>query len=478
VAVCPSCGTDNPDIAKFCLECATPLKSQSAPPQEARKTVTIVFCDLVGSTALGEQLDSESLREVMDRYFAAMRAAIEHHGGTVEKFIGDAVMAVFGLPRLHEDDAMRAVRAAEEMRRAVNLLNAELLRHWGVAVSNRIGVNTGEVVVGDPSSGQRLATGDAVNVAARLEQEAPAGNVLLGEPTHRLVRDAVVAEAVEPLALKGKSEPMPAFRLLEVRAMAEGVARRLDAPLVGREEEMRSLLAVCQRSARERACGFTIIAGDPGAGKSRLIAEARARLRERARVASGRCLSYGEGIAFWPLREIVLDLAAAPEDAPGNEVRDALATLVEDAHVVERVVAAIGLSAESFPPEETAWAVHRLLEAAARPRPLVVVIEDLHWADAALLDVLAHLAEASPNVPLVLVCSARPELLEEQRGWVEALPRATVQVLEPLSEAASAELLADLLDGAAVAPDTVARLTQAAAGNPLYLEQITSMWLD
>src|SRR5512145_2472252 len=236
---CGSCGTENPDIARFCLACGSQL-AEAAPPQETRKVVTIVFSDLKGSTSLGEALDSEALREVMTRYFDAMRGELERHGGVIEKFIGDAVMAVFGLPRLHEDDALRAVRAAAGMQRAQAVLNDELERHWGVRLTVRTGVNTGEVVAGDPTAGQRLVTGDAVNVAARLEQAAGAQEILLGDLTYRLVRDFVEVEEVEPLELKGKSEPVPAYRLVGVREGTER-QRRLDAPMVGRERELELL---------------------------------------------------------------------------------------------------------------------------------------------------------------------------------------------------------------------------------------------
>src|SRR5262245_35039310 len=233
---CSACGVENPDIARFCLACGTQL-AEARPPQETRKIVTIVFSDLKGSTSLGEALDSEALREVMPRYFDAMRGELERHGGVIEKFIGDAVMAVFGLPRLHEDDALRAVRAAAGMQAALERLNVELERHYGVQLSNRTGVNTGEVVAGDPATGQRLVTGDAVNVAARLEQAAGEREVLLGELTYRLVRDSVDVTEVEPLALKGKAEPVPAYQLVRVRESG-GVELRRDAPLTGRIEEL------------------------------------------------------------------------------------------------------------------------------------------------------------------------------------------------------------------------------------------------
>src|SRR5919109_1363767 len=236
MAICPSCGEENPDRLRLCGFCGTPL-APVAPPQEVRKTVTIVFSDLKGSTSLGEALDSESLREVMTRYFDEMRRILESHGGTIEKFIGDAVMAVFGLPKLHEGDALRAVRAAHEMQQALAALNVELEQVWGVRLENRTGVNTREVVAGDPTAGQRLVVGDAVNVAARLEQAAGATEVLLGDLTYNLVRDAVEADPVEPLTLKGKSEPVPAYRLLAVRASGDGYARHADAPLVGRSRD-------------------------------------------------------------------------------------------------------------------------------------------------------------------------------------------------------------------------------------------------
>jgi len=244
---CGQCDTENPDVAKFCLACGSPLVA-APPKQEFRKVVTIVFSDLKGSTAMGEKLDSESLREVMTRYFDAMSAELEKHGGVVEKFIGDAIMAVFGLPKLHEDDALRAVRAAADMQRAQAVLNDELERHWGVRLTVRTGVNTGEVVAGDPSAGQRLVTGDAVNVAARLEQAAGAQEVLLGDLTYRLVRDFVDVEEVEPLELKGKSEPVPAYRLVGVRDLAER-PRRLDSPMVGRERDLEIA----------RTCGTTLL---------------------------------------------------------------------------------------------------------------------------------------------------------------------------------------------------------------------------
>ncbi|MGH2540965.1 MAG: adenylate/guanylate cyclase domain-containing protein, partial [Actinomycetota bacterium] len=249
---CPSCGEENADRARFCQNCATPLGEGAAPAADVRKVVTIVFADVTGSTALGERLDPEALRSVMGRYFDEMTAAIERHGGTVEKFIGDAVMAVFGIPRLHEDDAIRAVRATIGMREALERLNDDLRREHGEGLAARIGVNTGEVVAGDPSAGQRLVTGDAVNVAARLEQVATPGEILLGEPTYRLVKDAVEVEPVEPLALKGKEQPVPAVRLVAVAADTPGHERHLDSPMVGRAKELSLLEHALERALTDR----------------------------------------------------------------------------------------------------------------------------------------------------------------------------------------------------------------------------------
>src|SRR5262245_34818987 len=351
--VCSSCGTENPDVAKFCLACGSPLAS-APPPQEVRKVVTIVFSDLKGSTAMGEKLDSESLREVMTRYFDSMRDQLERHGGVVEKFIGDAIMAVFGLPTLHEDDALRAVRAAADMQKAQAVLNDELDRRWGVRLTVRTGVNTGQVVAGDPTTGQRLVTGDAVNVAARLEQAAGAQEVLLGDLTYRLVRDYVDVEEVEPLELKGKSERVPAYRLVGVHEDADRPRRR-DAPLVGRDAELELLRTQVREAVDGRVCKLATVVGEAGVGKSRLLDALVAGLGDGFRVLRGRCLPYGDGITFWPLAEAVRDAAQIAERDTTEEALGKLAGLTSDPEVTERVASAIGLSASSFPVEELVW---------------------------------------------------------------------------------------------------------------------------
>jgi len=289
--VCAQCGRGNPEGARFCNACAAPLAAEA--PVEVRKTVTVLFCDLVGSTTLGDRTDPELLRELMARYHAELRTILERHGGTVEKFVGDAAMAVFGIPHVHEDDALRAVRAADEIRAAVERLGLEA----------RIGVNTGEVVAGN---GETLVTGDAVNVAARLEQAANPGEILLGDGTHALVRDAVRAGPVEALALKGKPEPVPAYRVLELLPDIPAFARTIEAAFVGRDDELESLERTLARAIDERSPQLATIVGPPGIGKSRLARELIQ--RTQARVLVGRCLSYGEGITYWPLSEIVSQL--------------------------------------------------------------------------------------------------------------------------------------------------------------------------
>jgi class 3 adenylate cyclase len=292
VPLCPNCNEDNPERAKFCLACGAPLAAAPV-AREVRKTVTILFTDVTGSTALGERNDPEAMRSVMERYFDRMSVVIEQHGGTVEKFIGDAIMAVFGVPEVHEDDALRAVRAAADMRDALADLNKALERERGVQIRVRTGVNTGQVVAGDPTSGQRLVTGDAVNVAARLEQAAQPDEILIGAETYSLVRGAVTVEQVDPVEAKGKSEPVLAYRLTGVTPGAAGVMRRLDAPIVGREHELSLLMQAFERAVRERSCHLFTVLGSAGIGKSRLMSEILHALEDQATILRGRCLPYG-----------------------------------------------------------------------------------------------------------------------------------------------------------------------------------------
>jgi class 3 adenylate cyclase/tetratricopeptide (TPR) repeat protein len=472
VQICPNCGEENPPRFRLCGFCGTQLAAE-LPPRETRKTVTIVFSDLKGSTNLGEALDSESLREVMTRYFEEMRAILEEHGGRVEKYIGDAIMAVFGLPRIHEEDALRGVRAAKAMQLALATLNDELHERWGVRLENRTGVNTGEVVAGDPSSGQRLVIGDAVNTAARLEQAAPALEILIGESTYRLVRHAVDVEAVEPLALKGKAEPVPAYRLLDVHE-AEGIARRHDRPLVGREQELAQLEAEFGLAAAAKSCRLVTLIADAGVGKSRLIEEFGQAVGDRGRVVSGRCLPYGRGHTYWPLVEIFRQVAAIADDDSPGEAFAKLESVVGAQDVADRVASAIGLTQTQYAPEELFWGARKALETLAGETALVVVFEDIHWAEVTLVDLIEHLLRAIKHVPLVVLCAARHDFLELRPHWPE---HGAILTLEPLSADDSVRVIRNVL-GADLAPAVRDRIVTSSEGNPLYVEQLLSMLIE
>jgi class 3 adenylate cyclase/tetratricopeptide (TPR) repeat protein len=474
VKICANCGEENPDRFRLCGFCGTPFAAAET-PQEVRKTVTVVFSDLVGSTSLGESMDSESLRELLHRYFEAMQGVLERHGGAVEKFIGDAIMAVFGLPKLREDDALRAVTAALEMQDVLAALNEELERGWGVRLANRTGVNTGEVVSGDVTAGQRLVTGDTVNVAARLEQAATAGEVLLGDLTYRLVRDAVEVETVAPLDLKGKAEPVPAYRVLGLKE-ADLAAEGHEGPLVGRQRELGQLLAAFSEAVAGDRCRLATVFGSPGMGKSRLVEELIGQVGRAAAVVRGRCLSHGRGITFWPVVEIVRKAVGILEEDPPDAARAKIADLAQDDEVARRVAAAVGLSGEEFPVEETFWGVRKLLETMAAARPLVVVFEDVHWAESTMLDLVEHVLGSSER-PILLVCLARHELLDIRPAW-EKLSGSSVVSLEPLPPSDAARVAENLLGNAELDPDVRGRIVEAAEGNPLFVEQMLSMMVD
>jgi class 3 adenylate cyclase/tetratricopeptide (TPR) repeat protein len=431
MAGCPSCGRENPDDARFCNACGAQLTRTDA--REVRKTVTVLFADVVGSTALGEATDPEALRARMRSYFEDLRAVVERHGGVVEKFIGDAVMAVFGIPASHEDDALRAVRVAVEIRETVS-------RH---GLEARIGVNTGEVVVG--GEGETLITGDAVNVAARLEQAAASGEALIGAQTRALVRDAVRVEPIHPLTLKGKSEPVPAFRLLEVWSDAAPLARHLETPLVGRERERERLWRDYEDAVADSTCRLFTLLGPAGIGKSRLVADFLHRVGDSADVLRGRCLSYGEGITYWPLVEILVAVGVEPDSVIGTS------------------------------PPETQLAFRRLLEARAAERPQVVVIDDLQWAEPVFVDLVEHVADLSRDAPIFLLCVARTELLDARPDWGGGKLNATSLLLEPLRADECAELMTHLVPDADLDSDLRERITKASAGNPLFVEEMLAM---
>jgi class 3 adenylate cyclase/tetratricopeptide (TPR) repeat protein len=477
VQICPSCGEENPDRFRVCGMCGTKLAVEDV-AQEVRKTVTIVFSDLKGSTSLGERLDTESLREVLNVYFSEMKAVLERHGGTVEKFIGDAIMAVFGLPTLHEDDALRAVRAALEMKQALEKLNHRLESGWGVRLENRTGVNTGDVVAGDVTSGQRLVTGDAVNTAARLEQAAPALEILIGQSTYRLVRDAVEVEPVEPLELKGKAERVPAYRLVTTLAADDAISRRFFAPMIGRADELGTLMDALDRVETAGRPQLVTVFGPAGVGKSRLLREFLDRAGDRIQPLRGRCLSYGEGITFWPLAEVMRQIAGISDDDSLDKAHNKLTALVDDTgrDAVERVAAAIGLSDATFPVRETFWGAKRLLELLTRERPTVILIDDIHWAEQTFLDLVAFLVE-SVDAPLLIVCSSRPDLLHEDTQWIREGDNVKRIVLTPLSEEESNRVVENVL-GASLDDRLRARIIAAAEGNPLFVEHMASMLVD
>ena len=459
--VCAACGSENPAGARFCNGCGAAL---TAPAVERRKLVTSVFCDLSGSTAMAEAVDAETVFEVMRTYFDTARAALERHGGAVEKFIGDAVVGMFGVPEAHEDDALRACRAALEIQGRLATSNL------GIAV--RIGVNTGEVVAGDAArremfaSGDAVVLGDSVNVAARLEQAAAPGEVLIGEATYRLVRGAVEVEAAEAIAAKGKTMSLVAYRLLAASDHGP-LPRRAGTPLVGRDNELALLEEAFQEVVASRSCGLLTVVGEPGVGKSRLAAELLERIGPARTVRSG-CLSYGEGITYWAIAQIVRALAGIRDEHSPAQARSQLESFLvaepERAAITGQLAQLLGLDDGVTTSEELAWAVRRFLTVAASERALVVLLDDIHWAEPALLELITGLPSGIGTVPVLIVCLARPELLEARPDW-----EATVR-LEPLG-AKDVDALLESLD----APAAIrVRIAQAAAGNPLFVEELAA----
>ncbi|MGH2724723.1 MAG: ATP-binding protein, partial [Actinomycetota bacterium] len=446
-----------------------------------RKTVTIVFTDIVGSTTLGEGLDPEVLRRVMTTYFDRMRAVLEGHGGTVEKYIGDAIVAVFGIPEIHEDDALRAIRASQEMRAALDELNRDLEDRHGVRIEARTGVNTGEVLAEDGRPDAPL-TADAANLAARLEQAAAPGEILLGDPTYRLVRDAVTVEPAGPLELKGKAEPQQAWRLLEVSPQGPGIARRLDSPIVGRDDDLALLRQAFETATGEPACRLVTVIGTPGLGKTRLATEFIAWLEGRATVLRGRCLPYGDGITYWPVAEVLREAASiAHEDAPNQATAKITALLgahEEASTIAQRLGSVLGLTETMAPAQETFWAVRRFLETMAQREPIAVVFDDIHWAEATFLDMVEYLAGWSAAAPILLLCLARPDLLDTRPAWASAIPKAATIRLEPLTEEDSERLIVNLLGRAPLEEHVRARIRHVAEGNPLFVEEILRMLVD
>jgi len=478
---CAACGASNPERNRFCGSCGAALRDESRDGQ-VRKVVTVLFADVTGSTELGERLDPEALRRAMGRYFAAAREIVERHGGIVEKFIGDAVMAVFGIPQVHEDDALRAVRAATEIRDAVQRVNQELRAQYGVEITVRIGLNTGEVVAGHGESAQTLVTGDPVNTAARLEEAASPGEIVIGAATQRLVSGLATTEAVEALTLKGKQAPVAAYRLLGVAPPTAIAARALEGPMVGRQRELRQLTSVLERVIAERHCHLFTIVGGAGVGKSRLVREFVAAFGADARVLRGRCLPYGDGITYWPIMEIAREAAGIEPADTADEARAKLAALTsalpEGARVADTVAAAIGLSLDRSQTEQIAWSVRKLLEGLARARPLVVIVDDIQWAEPALLDLIEEVATWTDDAPLMLVCMARPDLHDDRRGWSGGVLNSTTVLLGPLPADESAALIGNLVGSDVLGGSLGHRIVESAEGNPLFVEEMIGMLVD
>jgi class 3 adenylate cyclase/tetratricopeptide (TPR) repeat protein len=449
---------------------------------EARKVVTVLFSDVAGSTVLGQELDPESLRRLLLRYFQEMRAIVQRHGGTTEKFIGDAVMAVFGVPKLHEDDALRAVRCAVEMRTGLHRLNDEFERMWGVRILVRMGVSTGEVIAGDPARGESFVMGEAVNLAARLEQVAEPGQILIGDATYRLVWNAAAVDPLPPLSVKGMSEPVLAWSLLRVEQHAPGWTRRLDSPLVGRDLELRVLEEMFQRSVGSRRGQLVTVLGPPGVGKSRLTNEFLSRLASGPQVISGRCLSYGDGITFWPMVEVLREAAGVSGTDSAEAARSKMLRLLEpgaDAQLIgERLAALLGLSDVTPAIQETFWAVRRFFEELAARRPLVVVFDDIHWGEPTFLDLLEYLVDWIDGIPMMLVCLSRGDLLEVRPAWMAGKRNASSVMLHPLSQPETHGLIGNLLGSTQPPDEALTQLADVAEGNPLFVEETLRMLVD
>ncbi len=486
--VCARCGRESPDDVAFCAGCGTPLAAVVR--REERKVVTVVFADLVGSTARAERLDPEDVRAILAPYHARLRHELERHGGTVEKFIGDAVVGVFGAPVAHEDDPERAVRAALAIQEAIADLNEG---DPALELLVRIGVNTGEALVAldaSPAEGEGMVSGDVINTGARLQSAAPPAGVLVGEQTYRATDRVIEYEPWEAVAAKGKAEPVTAWRAIAARArfgVDLGGAGR--APLVGRARESMLLTTALERVRAEREPQLVTLVGVPGIGKSRLVQELWRVVYDDSDLITwrqGRSLPYGEGVAYWALGEMVKAQTGILESATSDEAADllrrAMTELIEDAAerawVERHLRPLVGLVSEQGAAEmaaEAAAAWRRFFEALADARPTVLVFEDLHWADDGLLDFVDELVDRVTGVPLLVVASARPELLERRPGWGGGKRNAQTVSLTPLTDEDTARLLQSLLDRSVIPADVQAALLRNAAGIPLFAEEYVRM---
>src|SRR6266567_4411467 len=480
MVVCPSCGQENPEGFRLCGMCGAALTPAAAPAREERKVVTILFTDLVGLTARAEGLDPEDVRATLSKYYTQLRAELERHGGTVEKFIGDAVMAVFGAPIAHEDDAERAVRAALAIRDSI-----------GEELQIRTAVNTGEALVAlgaKPGEGDAMVAGDVVNTAARLQSAAPVNGILVGEGTYRATRHAIEYRDAPSVEANGKSEPVQVWDAVAARSrFGSDVEQRLRTPLVGRERERSMLADALTRARTEQSAQLVTLVGVPGIGKSRLVAELFQITDADEDIISwrqGRSLPYGERVSFWALGEIVKAHAGILESDDAATAEEKLEGMVEALAEDERerewlvrhTRPLVGLEgAERTEREEAFAAWRRLLEAAAEQRTLVLVFEDLHWADDGLLDFVDHLSDWATTVPLLIVGTARPELLDRRPGWGGGKRNAFTLSVGALTDDETAVLLQRLLDRAVLDADAQQAVLRHAEGNPLYAEEYARM---
>jgi DNA-binding SARP family transcriptional activator/class 3 adenylate cyclase/tetratricopeptide (TPR) repeat protein len=486
--VCSSCGSETQPGVKLCPDCASSNTVTVPAPREERKVVTVLFADLVGFTSRSEQLDPEDVRAFQSPYYARLRIELERFGGTVEKFIGDAVMALFGAPVAHEDDPERAVRAALAIRDWV------LEQEAGLQL--RIAVNTGEVLVtlgAQPNQGEGMASGDVVNTTARLQAAAPVNGILVGETTYRATSQVITYRPADPVAAKGKPDPVPAWEALEARSrFGVDLARASRMPLVGRIHELGVLTDALARVRRDRSLQLVTIVGVPGIGKSRLVAELFRVIDEdpddTVYWRQGRSLPYGDGVTFWALGEMVKAQAGILEtDSPEQAEQKLHASVAElipqvaDAQWVEghlRPLAGLGSdtavgSSDRRDEAFTAW--RRYFEGLAEKGPLTLVFEDLHWADDNLLDFVEHLVDWASGVPMLIVCNTRPELYELRSGWAGGKRQATTLSLSPLSDEETAQLISAISDRPLMAAETQQALLSRAGGNPLYAEQYVRM---
>jgi class 3 adenylate cyclase/tetratricopeptide (TPR) repeat protein len=487
MSCCPSCGHENQVGAKFCSECGAAISESTSTALEERKVVTVLFADLVGFTSRSEQLDPEDVRALLSPYYARLRTELERFGGTVEKFIGDAVMALFGAPVAHEDDPERAVRAALAIR--------DWVQEQEAGLQLRIAVNTGEVLVAlgaRTSQGEGMASGDVVNTTARLQTAAPANGILVGEATYRATSQVITYRAAEPVAAKGKAEPVPAWEVLEARSrFGVDLASASRTPLVGRTHELGVLTDALARVRRDRSPQLVTIVGVPGIGKSRLVAELFAAIDEdptdTVSWRQGRSLPYGDGVTFWALGEMVKAQAGILETDTPEQVEEKVQTSV--AELIPNSVDAqwigghlrplVGLGSDAAVGSDrrdqafTAW--RRFFEGLAERNPLALVFEDLHWADENLLDFIEHLIDWASGVAMLIVCTARPELFERRSAWAGGKRHATALSLSPLSDDETATLIGNLSERPVMKAETQQALLARADGNPLYAEQYVRM---